>query len=138
VRDITETTDFSAMLDFLKDQEFAYIDEHKDILDWSIGFKFINKDKTLGYVWLYALAEEDNNYLTHMCIDKKYQGRVLTKHIVNKFYSLAYGYGADVLKAEQINKKLINLYKRIGWQKTSENSCEIKLPYLWRTQHGSS
>ena len=39
---------------------------------------------------------------------------------------------ADKLIADPIDKNLIELYKRIGWQQTSSHSSEIKLPYQWR------
>lgn len=136
MRDIEQTEDFASMHDFLVKQNFEYMHEHQDILDWSVAYRFVKDDVTLGYVWAYQLAEEDEKFIAHMCIDKKYQGRVLTKHIVNKFYALMHEFGASVLLIESINNKLINLYKRIGWQQSSDQSVYINLPYQWRINHG--
>ena len=122
MRDIEQTEDFASMHDFLVKENFKYMHEHQDILDWSVAYRFVKDDVTLGYVWLYQLSEENEKFLGHMCIDKKYQGRVLTRHIVNKFYALMHEFGASVL--------LKNFEKKIRNFLSLNKFCLILVPYL--------
>jgi GNAT superfamily N-acetyltransferase len=132
VLDIEPSQDPDALLAFLTDENFKYLPEHKDNLIYAYIFKLVKQDATLGYVWLYELAEDNNNFVTHMCVAPKHQGRVFTRHTVNKFYQMSYQLGAVALQTDEIDADLIKLYERIGWSRQDDQTVAIQLPYQWR------
>ena len=128
--DIIETNNYSELYNYLLQNNFKYLDDHNEIIYYATIYKFINNNNTAGYVWLYEL-EQPKEYMVHLYIQDDYKGKTLTRFVVNKFYEMTAQY-ADKLIADPIDKNLIELYKRIGWQQTSSHSSEIKLPYQWR------
>lgn len=133
--DIKETQDHKDLYNFLIKNKFVFLDDHEDILEYAKIYKFIKNNDTAGYVWLYQLKPKE--YMVHLYIHDDYKGRTLTRFVVNKFYEMTAQY-ANSLIADPIDKNLIELYKRIGWQQTSSHSSKIKLPYQWRTKNGSN
>ena len=67
-----------------------------------------------------------------MCIDRREQGKVLTRNIVNKFYETCYNLGVKVLEVNSAPKHLLKLYCRIGFKKTNHKAVRLYLPYEWR------
>ena len=130
--DIEPSQDPDALLAFLTEENFKYLPEHKDNLIYAYIFRFVKHDTTLGYVWLYELQGYENNFVTHMCVAQQYQGRVLNRHTVNKFYQMSYQLGAVALQTDEINADDIKLYERIGWSNQNNQTVAIQLPYQWR------
>lgn len=130
--DIEINLDTDALLSFLSKENFKYLPEHKDNLRYAYIFRLVKHNTTLGYVWLYELADDHNNFVTHMCVAKEHQGRVFTRHTVNKFYQMSYQLGAVALQTDQIDADLIKLYERIGWSRQDDQTVAIQLPFEWR------
>jgi len=130
--DIQLTKDTDALLAFLTKENFKYLPEHKENLTYAYIFELVKLNQTLGYVWLYELQDENNNFVTHMCVTKEHQGRVFNRHTVNKFYKISYQLGAVALQTDQIDADLIKLYERIGWSNQNDQTVAIQLPYQWR------
>ena len=107
--DIELSQDTDALLDFLTEENYKYLPE-----------------------WLYKLQGNENNFVTHMCVAQQYQGRVLNRHTVNKFYQMSYQLGAVALQTDEINADDIQLYERIGWSNQNDQTVAIQLPYQWR------
>jgi len=132
VLDIELSQDTDALLDFLTEENYKYLPEHKDNLIYAYIFRLVKHDTTLGYVWLYELQGYENNFVTHMCVAPEHQGRVFTRHTVNKFYQISYQLGAVALQTDEIDPELIKLYERIGWSNQNDQTVAIQLPYQWR------
>ena len=130
--DIELSQDTDALLDFLIKEKFEYLPEHKDNLIYAYIFRLVKHNTTLGYVWLYELEKYQNNFVTHMCVAQEHQGRVFTRHTVNKFYQISYQLGAVALQTDGIDADLIKLYERIGWSNNNDQTVTIHLPYQWR------
>ena len=130
--DIVENNNYAELYNYLAVNKFKHLSDHNEIIYYATIYKFVNKDDTAGFVWLYNV--DDGMYNVHMHIHDDYKGRTLTRHVVNKFYEMTSKYAA-VLIADPIDEYLIKLYKRIGWKQTSNHSSEIKLPYKWRKKY---
>tara|TARA_R100000935_G_C2805630_1_gene152518 strand:- start:480 stop:875 length:396 start_codon:yes stop_codon:yes gene_type:complete len=128
--DILRTDDYSVLFNYLTINKFNNLEDHNEVIYYAKIFKFVNNNTTAGFVWMYEI--EANVYHVHMHIQDEHKGRILTRHVVNKFYKLATELGAKLLEASPINKTLIDLYARIGWEKTKRNAAQLKLPYTWR------
>ena len=128
--DIIESNNYTELYNYLLENNFKYINDHNEIIYYATIYKFLNNNNTAGF-------EEPKQYLVHLYIHDDYKGKTLTRFVVNKFYKMTSRYAVKLI-ADPIDKNLIELYKRIGWQKTSSHSSEIKLPYEWRKKHGSS
>ena len=115
---------------FLTANKYPYLETHNEIIYYAKIFKFVHDQNTAGFVWLYDI--QDGMFHTHLVIADEYKGRILTRKVVNNFYNFAYGLGAKTLVASPISKKLIELYKRIGWTQYKRNESRLDLPYQWR------
>ena len=130
--------DTDGLIHFLHFHGFKYLDQHEKLVQYAYIFKHKRNGKISGYTWIYEYADEPFTYGVHMCIDKREQGKVLTRNIVNKFYQECYNLGVKVLEVNAAPKNLLNLYSRIGFEKTNHETVRLYLPYQWRKQHGQS
>ena len=134
VNEIKLDHDTDGLIHFLHFHKFSYIEQHEKLVQYAHIFKHERNGKITGYTWIYEYADEPFTYGVHMCIDKREQGKVLTKQIVNKFYKDCYNLGAMVLEVNAAPKHLLNLYCRIGFEKINEKTVRLNLPYQWRTK----
>ena len=118
------------LYNFLTVIKYPYLETHNEIIYYAKIFKFVHDQNTAGFVWLYDI--QDGMFHTHLVIADEYKGRILTRKVVNNFYNFEYGLGAKTLVASPIPKKLIELYKRIGWTQYKRNESRLNLPYQWR------
>lgn len=128
--DIIRVYGHEELYSFLTAIKYPYLETHNEIIYYAKIFKFVHDQNTAGFVWLYDI--QDGMFHTHLVIADEYKGRILTRKVVNNFYNFAYGLGAKTLVASPIPKKLIELYKRIGWTQHKRNESRLDLPYQWR------
>ncbi len=136
--DIIQSNDHIGLYKFLIENNFPDIKDHTDLVSYATIFRFIHNKETAGYVWMYELKEEDGRFQCHLCIANKYKGKILNLKTVNKFYKMAFENGANILECDPVKENIIKLNKRIGWQQNTDHSVELKLPYIWRNNYGSS
>ncbi len=129
MRDVIRVYGHEELYNFLTVNNFPNLYTHNEIIYYAKIFKFVHNQDTAGFVWLYDI--QDGMYHTHLAIADEYKGKTLTRKTLNKFYDFAYGMGAKTLVASPIPKKLINLYKRIGWKQYKHNESRLYLPYKW-------
>ena len=134
--DITQTYNHEELYNFLVEHDFPNLKDHEEIVCYATTFKFIYNRRTAGFVWMYELEDEPGRFNVHMFIANQYQGKILNRHIVNKFYWMTKEF-AKVLEADPINETLKKLYQRIGWKQKTDHSVELTLPYIWRNNYGS-
>jgi len=132
VNEITLDHDTDGLIHFLHFHNFEYLDQHEKLVQYAYIFKHKRNGKITGYTWIYEYADEPFTYGVHMCIDKREQGKVLTRNIVNKFYETCYNLGVKVLEVNSAPKHLLKLYCRIGFKKTNHKAVRLYLPYEWR------
>ena len=128
--DIEPRDGYEKLFNYLTLNKYKYLEDHNEIIYYAKIFEFVRNNETAGFVWMYQI--ETNVYHVHMHIGTAHQGRILNRHVVNKFYRLATELGAELLEASPINKTLIDLYTRIGWHKDGRNVARLNLPYVWR------
>tara|TARA_R100000458_G_C8276175_1_gene251411 strand:+ start:3837 stop:4277 length:441 start_codon:yes stop_codon:yes gene_type:complete len=136
--DIIQTDNHEELYSFLVGRDFPNLKDHTEIVCYARIFKFMHNQSTAGFVWMYELLEEDGRFHCHLCIANQYKGKILNRKTVNKFYKMAFENGANILECDPVKENIIKLNKRIGWQQNTDHSVELKLPYIWRNNYGSS
>jgi GNAT superfamily N-acetyltransferase len=116
-----------ALLDYMRHTNYPYLEAHERIIDYAFVFTCEVKDKIAGFIWCYALDEDETTWAVHAMVLPDYQKRFFSRRLVNTLLGVAWVSGVDRVLVENSQTEML---LRVGGYMTDDGAM-LDLPHKW-------
>lgn len=116
-----------ALLDHMRMLDYPYLEAHEKIIDYAFVVTCESKGKIAGFLWCYALEEDQSVWTAHAMILPDYQKRFFSKRLMNALFSVAWVSGVDKILVENSHTEML---LRMGGYMTDDGAV-LDLPHKW-------